>query len=145
MIDLQLSRYCSPVLDILYRIFGGTDKDFRDKYFEKLLKAYYASLSGMIRRLGSDPEKLFTFNDLLDELKEAGEFALLVAPMIHQVRLVDSADVANMDNFAVAIEKGEYVPFVQKFDDNTQIVFDDLMNGAVNDLLDYGYVQLQQN
>lgn len=140
LIDWQLSRYCSPVMDLLY-LFGITDKALRDKHYERLLQTYYGALSKMIRRLGSDPEKLFTYDNLLDELRRCGEFALFCSAMIIQVRLADSSDVIDLDSYAAAMESGASVQLVSKFSDEVQAVFDDWMNGAVTDLVDYGYVK----
>lgn len=86
LLDWQFTRYCSPALDIYHVIFGASDKKLRDQHYEQLLEAYYASLSGMVRRLGSNPDQLFTYRDLKDELLKFGEFALICTTLVNDAR-----------------------------------------------------------
>lgn len=50
LLDFQISRYASPVLDILYYIFCCTQKELRDQHYEGFLKVYHASLSKHLER-----------------------------------------------------------------------------------------------
>lgn len=141
MVDWQISRYSSPALDLLYNIFGATDKKFRDQHYEKLLEAYYASLSGIVSRLGSNPDKLFTFSDLKSELRKFGELALLCAPMIIQIRIANANDVRDLDDYSEAIENGEDADLLNEFDEDTQATFSKLVNDSIADLFEYGYIR----
>lgn len=141
MVDWQISRYCSPALDLIYNIFGATDKKFRDQHYEELLEAYYASLSGIVRRLGSNPDKLFTFNDLKDELRKFGQLAIYCAPMIIQIRVANAKDIRDIDAYSEAIENGEDADLLNEFDESTQAIFSKLVNDFVTDLFDYGYIK----
>lgn len=49
LLDWQMSRYTSPVLDMIYYIFGCTTKDFRDLYYNDILNDYYNSLSSFLK------------------------------------------------------------------------------------------------
>lgn len=115
----------------------------RDEHFESLLKTYHSALSQIVRRLGSDPEQLFSYSDLQDELRTFGDFALFCAPMILQMRIASSEHIADMDNYAARLAEGETVKFVSQYDDKTQNLFEKLINGAVTDIVEYGYVQLE--
>lgn len=140
--DWQLARYCSPVQDLLFQIFSVTDKSFRDQHFDKLIATYHDSLSDMIRHLGSDPAKLFSFIDLQNELQTFGEYALVCAPMIHQFRLATAADVADFYAYTEALAKGIHADMFKAFDSDKQRVYKKLVNDIVTDLIDYGYVKL---
>lgn len=129
-------RYVSPAMDLLYYIFGSTDKAFRDKYYDKLLQTYYGSLSEIVRQLGSNPDKLFTFQDLQDELQKFGQYALWSGPMVKRSQLADSEDVADLDEFA----KGEEEYMIRPFSGDKQAVFNDLANDIVLDLYNLGYI-----
>ncbi|XP_021936590.1 uncharacterized protein LOC110838079 [Zootermopsis nevadensis] len=59
LLDFQLSRYSSPVLDLSYFIASCTDHALRCEHYDLLLARYYDSLARFIRLLGSDPQKLF--------------------------------------------------------------------------------------
>lgn len=99
-------RYCSPALDVLYNISTSTSKSLRDKHFDELLDTYYESLSGMIRRLGGDPDKLFTYEDLRNELRKFGDYMLLLGPMIIRAKVADGSDLRDMDEYCDAIAVG---------------------------------------
>lgn len=140
-VDFQLSRYGPPVLDLLYNIFGGTDAHFRKQNYEKLLDTYYASLSRTIRLLGSDPDKLYTFENLKSQLRKYSEFALVFGPMLHQLRVAQGCNVTNLDDFAERIERGEDVDLIIDFDGETKSTYATLVNDLVTDLFNYGYIQ----
>lgn len=139
-LDWQLSHYSSPALDLLYNIFSSTDKEFRDKHYFKLLDAYYSSLSETIRKLGSDPNKLYSYENFRMQLRKFGEYALLMATMIISIRVAKANDVLNLDEFAELSENGKDVELIHKFDGKTQKEYSELVNGIVTDLIKYGYI-----
>ncbi|XP_037052130.1 uncharacterized protein LOC119085750 [Bradysia coprophila] len=100
LLDWQLGRYSSPVLDISYFMFSSTDRKLREQHFDKLIKIYHSSLSNTIRKLGSDPDKLFSFSDLQGELKRYGRFGLILAPILLQIITSNPGDIPDMDEFA---------------------------------------------
>jgi len=100
LLDWQLGRYSSPVLDITYFMFSSTDRALREEHYDKLIKIYHNALSNTITKLGSDPEKLFSFNDLLEELKRYGRFGLVLAPVLLQIITSKPDDIPDMDEFA---------------------------------------------
>lgn len=141
MIDWQLSRYCSPALDLLYNIFSSTDKAFRDKHFETLLQTYYASLSQMISRLGSSPKDLFTYEDLQSELRKFGEYVLLCAPMVIRIKVANAKDVRDLVEYSDVIETDPSVDLFLDFDEKTQLEYSRLVNEVVDDLIRYGFIE----
>lgn len=50
LIDWQLARVSSPIIDVVYFIFLSTTKELRDIHYDNLLKVYHDSLSAHIRR-----------------------------------------------------------------------------------------------
>lgn len=50
LIDWQISRYASPVCDIVYYLFCCTDKELRDKHYDSWLKAYHESLTTLLNK-----------------------------------------------------------------------------------------------
>lgn len=81
-------------------MFSSTDRKLREEHYDKLIKVYHKSLSNTITKLGSDPEKLFSFNDLLGELKRYGRFGLLLAPILLQIITSEASDIPDMDELA---------------------------------------------
>lgn len=140
-LDWQISRYGPPALDLLYHIFSATDGPFRKLNYNKLLKTYYDSLSSTIRKLGSDPDKLYTFESLQSQLRKCGSFALLYGPMILQVRVAKACHFSDLDEFAERIDRGEDADIMKEFDDVTMAEYGTLINDVVSDLVSYGYIQ----
>ncbi|KAJ8664999.1 hypothetical protein QAD02_006661 [Eretmocerus hayati] len=70
MLDFQLARSSSPVLDLSFFIYSCTDKSLRDKHFDDLLDIYHKELTKTIKILGSDPDKVYPKQLFLEEVKE---------------------------------------------------------------------------
>lgn len=120
-VDWQISRYCPPVLDLLYNIFSSTDTSFRDQHYEKLLQTYYSSLSDTIRKLGSDPDKLYTYENFENQLRKFGRYALLCAPLIIGITVAGPNDVSNLDEYAELLNTDENVDVLKPFKKIQQI------------------------
>lgn len=50
LLDWQMARVSSPVLDIVYCIFCCTTKELRDEHYDEFLEAYHQSLTLHIRK-----------------------------------------------------------------------------------------------
>lgn len=50
LFDWQISRYSSPIIDIVYFIFCSTTKELRDKHYDDFLNVYHTTLSTHIRK-----------------------------------------------------------------------------------------------
>ncbi|XP_011864138.1 PREDICTED: uncharacterized protein LOC105560023 [Vollenhovia emeryi] len=70
MLDFQLARCASPITDLSFLIYSCTLKPFRDQYFDDILKVYHSELSGAIKSLGSEPEKIYPWDLFMREVKE---------------------------------------------------------------------------
>ncbi|XP_020292443.1 uncharacterized protein LOC109859025 isoform X2 [Pseudomyrmex gracilis] len=76
MLDFQLSRCSSPMLDLSFLIYSCTSKPFRDQYYDDVLKIYHTELSSAIKSLGSDPEKIYPWDLFMKEVKDHFVFGL---------------------------------------------------------------------
>lgn len=50
LLDWQISRHSSPIIDIVYYMFCCTTKELRDAHYDDFLKVYHESLSAHIQR-----------------------------------------------------------------------------------------------
>lgn len=50
LVDWQVSRHSSPIIDIVYFMFCCTTKELRDDHYDDMLKLYHETLSEQIRR-----------------------------------------------------------------------------------------------
>lgn len=124
VLDWATIGYVSPAYDLIHNIFNSTDKPLRDKEYNNLIAIYYESLSQTIKLLDSDPEKLFTFENLKEELKRYGNFALIVTPLFilsAQIKLNES----NTDETGMS--------------ENNQLEYDRRINGLLEDVINMGY------
>lgn len=140
ILDWQIIRYSSPATDLVYNIFSSTDKALRDKEFGNLIALYHKSLCNTVKLLGSNPDKLFTIDNLKSELRRCGNFALLTTPMIMQVSQADSSEIANMDEmFDKSAESGSELHLVTGLSDERQSEFAQRLNETVEDIVNWGY------
>lgn len=84
-----------------------TEKKLRDEHYHDLLKSYHESLTEIIQRCNSDPEKLFTFGELEAQLKPFGTYGVIEAPLTISLMVADSANIADMESFAENVKEGD--------------------------------------
>lgn len=139
-VDWQVVRYCSPVIDLHYNIFATTDGELRRKEYKNLMKHYYRSLSTNIRRLGSDPDKLFPASAFEEHLKRFGKFAFMMSPMVVSVMLADPNDVPDLDELSSDVASGkDGVDLISGLNDENRPIYRKRMNDVFTDLVDLGY------
>ncbi|XP_076649297.1 uncharacterized protein LOC143357031 [Halictus rubicundus] len=97
MLDFQLARCSSPVLDISMCIYGCTDKSLWDEHFDSLLKIYHNELSNTINLLGSDPEKMYSWDTFMKEVKEQFMFGAMFALEMIPFSLLDESEAFDLD------------------------------------------------
>ncbi|XP_050458495.1 uncharacterized protein LOC126855136 [Cataglyphis hispanica] len=117
MLDFQLARCASPILDLSFLIYSCTLKSFRDQYFDDILKTYHSELSNAIKSLRSDPEKIYPWDLFMKEVKEQFIFGVFNALEAIQVSLMDvpetfNIDTAIQDNEAIDIGEIVSLPYI---------------------------------
>lgn len=93
------------MLDIVYFIFGSTDKAFRDEHFDEIIKIYHASFTKFLKRLGEDAEQLFPFEELQKQLKRFGRFGMPMALMLLPITTTQSKDLPDFDKLPEIMEE----------------------------------------
>lgn len=142
-IDWQNARYCPPILDFVYIVFTSTDKEFRRQHHEKMMKTYYSSLSENIRKLGSDPNKLYTYENFQNQLRKSGEYVMLRGLMMVQIKLASAEEVTNIDEYSELIDRGVDVDLINLTDEQSLLEYSRLVNEITTDLFDYGYINFE--
>lgn len=142
LLDWQICRYASPVLDLMYFLFTASTKAFRDAHYEDLLQLYHDTLSTFLRRLGSDPEVLFPRSALDDQLVRFGRFGLLMAAMLLPIITTKSEDIPDLDGMAEKLENGFDVSSeINNFkSEGTQDIYREKMAGCCRDMVRLGYI-----
>lgn len=67
LLDFQLARCVSPILDLAFFIYSCTDKALRER-FNEMLKIYHNKLTSVINSLGSNAEKLYSWETFMKEV-----------------------------------------------------------------------------
>ncbi|XP_069361565.1 uncharacterized protein [Maniola hyperantus] len=91
-IDYQTLQYGNPILDLMYFIFSGSDKKFRDNHFKQTLELYYTELCAALRRFDLDPNEIYPREDFDYELQKAMPYGLMTAILCLLVVTVDEQD-----------------------------------------------------
>lgn len=152
-----MSRYASPATDIYYYYACCTVQEFRQKYFAKLLRVYHDSLTVALKRLatlkiyfafislkknlqnfrfGSDPEKLFPFEALQQQLRTFGIFGISVGALMLPMLTSDSNDCAKLEELADQMQSGESTDVFENTSKATQLRLKDF----IVDLDRFGYL-----
>lgn len=76
IVDFQLTRCATPVLDISFVIYACTTQELRIKHYDDLMGYYYEVLSTQIRDLGSDPNVVYSRELFMQEVKKYSYFGL---------------------------------------------------------------------
>ncbi|XP_015180562.1 PREDICTED: uncharacterized protein LOC107068536 [Polistes dominula] len=78
LLDFQLARCVSPILDLAFFIYSCTNKTLRER-FDEMLKIYYDKLTSVINLLGSDANKLYSWETFMKEVKEQFFYGIVFA------------------------------------------------------------------
>ncbi|KAF5287406.1 hypothetical protein FQR65_LT12231 [Abscondita terminalis] len=79
MVDFQLLRMGSPVLDISQLLFLCCDKQIRKGHYTELISAYHQSLSSFLKKFGEDADELFSYDVLQEHLKKYSVYGFATA------------------------------------------------------------------
>ncbi|XP_034256187.1 uncharacterized protein LOC117654110 isoform X2 [Thrips palmi] len=97
LLDFQLSRHSTPVLDLVYLVYTCTVREWRRQHLKAMFKEYHDMLSENIRRLGSDPDELYSWETFQAHLRERGVFGLGMALMTIPVFLAEAEEIPDLD------------------------------------------------
>lgn len=135
-------RFSSPATDLVDNLFSSTDKALRDKEHDNLVHLYHESLSKTVNLLGSNSDELFTYADLMNEMKKFGMYALLIAPLLLGVSLANPSEVSNLDEMFDKVASGEgRINLVVDLSAERQLEYDRRMNEIFEDVINLGYYQ----
>lgn len=117
----------------MFNIFTSTDKKLRDKELDNLLRIYYDSLAKMVKVLGSNPDELFTYENLQEELKECGNIVPLLVPIYTQTAVADTSRLTDFSD-----NKEENKELITGLCESEQQEYDRRMNEVFEDIVRLG-------
>ncbi|KAJ8925787.1 hypothetical protein NQ315_009637 [Exocentrus adspersus] len=92
ILDWQISRVHSPVVDLSYFMYSTSSKE-QLQHFDELLEIYYNSFSTTVKELGCDPEELFSFSALKDHWKKYSLYGVFMLVFSLHVILSDKEEL----------------------------------------------------
>ena len=118
-------------MDLLFYLATSTDKDIRRDHWHALIGVYYATFSKTLTTLGSDPQKLFTFEDLQADLRRLAPVVFIYTPVIYTELLAHDHDF---------VEGSDTEIFAVSVDDSTVQAFTKRVNDIADDFVEFGYI-----
>ncbi|KAH8246507.1 hypothetical protein KR038_006591 [Drosophila bunnanda] len=77
IVDFQLTKYCSPALDVLFLLYIVAPPEVREEIYEECLEYYHKSLESHLIRLGLSAD-IITREDFLKECRRMRLAALII-------------------------------------------------------------------
>ena len=146
MLDWQVARYVSPVIDLCYFLFMCTDHHLRAKHYDEFLNIYHHSLKEMLDRLGCDVMTVFPFTALLRQMKKFGRVAVIFAAMAIPMFATKSEDLLDMDVAAEQLKDQDPAAMAEILKQYAEVLaknadkINDRMRGLLHDAIRYGYL-----
>ncbi|XP_073828807.1 pinkman [Musca autumnalis] len=140
LLDWQIMRYASPIIDIMYLLMSCTTKEFRALYFFEMLDIYYSSVSDHLQRLGSNPT-IFNREDFDKEFKAKGAIGLLLAMIVLPILTTKSEDIPDLEKLSEKVTLGQSTDAMEAgFIGAKSDIYHARMKGVVCDTIDWGLI-----
>ncbi|XP_033231661.1 uncharacterized protein LOC117182665 [Belonocnema kinseyi] len=132
-LDFQAHRYASPALDISYMLFNCCTPEMRIKHYDELLHQYHNSLAQCLKELGSDVEKLFPFEMLLEQLRQFAIYGGITGMLFLHLFTRQEGESPKLP-FDI-----EYIKTLTKTLKNN-CLYSSMMTGTFKDMVDKNYI-----
>lgn len=96
-IDLQLSVWGSPAIDLHYFIVSSTDKKLKLKEFDTIIQYYHENLVKTLKSLGYK-KPIPTLLELQIDLLQRGFLGVMASMSVLPITLLTECDDANINN-----------------------------------------------
>lgn len=90
-----------PVLDVAYFFYTCSAKELIDN-LEKYLGIYYNKLASHLRKLGSNPDKIYPYSIFWEQWKKYARFGLIYAMTLIYIMLTEENESVNLEDVAEA-------------------------------------------
>ena len=141
LLDLQINRLTSPMVDLNYMMYTSMTGKDRQESFEDFLDAYYAHFSSILA--ASNQAMAFTLPMLRKEFTARNIFGLIMSCSLIPAILMDSEDTPDLANLkeedmeeAIAKHKETIMKLVQKnplLTSRFLSMFDEMKQGGLFD------------
>ncbi|XP_052869563.1 uncharacterized protein LOC128275189 [Anopheles cruzii] len=141
LLDWQLTRYVTPVLDLTYFIFCCTDGEFRKRHYDEMMSIYYNSLEALLEKLGHVPQSVFPRTAFMRQLRTFGRFGVLMAVFLVPMLCTRNEDLVDMDEAAEKFRDTKEMDMSMfSKNDNNRSAYTTRMRAVIKDSVRYGYL-----
>ncbi|VEN58306.1 unnamed protein product [Callosobruchus maculatus] len=98
LIDFQLIRYCPPSLDLTFLLYTNTDRATRVQHLSELIRLYYKELEHILGSYDIDLENIFTFDQLMESVKEVEPSIICISLMYGSFLLLPPQQKKDIQN-----------------------------------------------
>ncbi|XP_055856528.1 uncharacterized protein LOC129919609 [Episyrphus balteatus] len=98
LIDYQMSRYSSPVLDLFYFLLSSPSLDIKVSCFDEFIQYYHENLVENLKLL-KYPKKIPTLKQLRMDLMKYSFWSIAITTGVLTAVLLDPTENASMNNF----------------------------------------------
>lgn len=95
-------------------------------------------MSELITKLGSDPKKLFPFDELKSQLKQFGIYGVIMAPVLLQVIVSDPKNIVDMNHINEDTKEFDFATF----DDSSKITYRQRVSDSLQDAIKFEWINL---
>ena len=93
-------------------------------------------MSELITKLGSDPTKLFPFDELKNQFKLVGIYGALMATILLQVIVSDPKNIADMNEINENTEAFDFATI----DNSSETTYTNCVSSALQDAIKFGWI-----
>ncbi|XP_013097757.2 uncharacterized protein LOC106080772 [Stomoxys calcitrans] len=141
LLDWQIMRYGSPIIDLMYFLMSCTTQEFRHQHFNEMINIYHTSAAEHITKLGSDPKVLYPRQELEKQLKTKGAIGLLFAMIVLPILTTKSEDVPDLEELSEKVSAGKSTDAMEAgFVGAKSAIFNERMRGIICDTIDWGLI-----
>jgi thiamine kinase-like enzyme len=142
LIDWQVSRYCSPIIDLVNFLFICTDHEFRVKHWDELINIYHRSVREIVEHVGGDIMTQLPITALLRQLKKFGKYGVVVGAMLVPMLQVKNEELMDMDFMAEKMKDMDpaMMEEIKKQFEETTAASSSRLREIVEDAIKYGYL-----
>ncbi|XP_050069191.1 uncharacterized protein LOC126557452 [Anopheles maculipalpis] len=140
LLDWQITRYVSPVLDLVYFLFCCTDEEFRRRHYDEMMNVYYNSLETLLEKLGHSPQEVFPRTALMRQLRRYGKFGILMAVFLVPMLCTRNEDLIDMDEAAERYRDTNEMDLKGVTMNANKQAYRTRMSAVARDLVRYGYL-----
>ncbi|XP_068618625.1 uncharacterized protein [Battus philenor] len=126
-VDYQLMFYGSPIIDFLYFIYGGTDKEFRSKYMNHLKEMYFKTMEGYLRYFNVDINAVYPRKTFDKDYENCLEYGFQVTLFFGPINFTDENEIPDFHNNSV-----------EELNINANYLFEGRLRGAIDEMIELG-------